>query len=131
MPAVGIIVSAVFTTMLVLSQAAGAPGFSAFYNLVVGLSTMAAVVPYAFCALAPGLVAAHAAGGGPIARPSIVEIIGFVFAVFTIYGCGAQPVLYGTILWSSVSRFMSGSVVGREHLRNSLAGGQKLSAAGR
>ena len=97
-PAVGIVVSAVFTTVLVLLQAVGSPGFSAFYNLVVGLSTMAAVVPYAFCAMAPGLVAAHAAGGRPVARPTVVEIIGFVFAVFTLYGCGAQPVLYGLIL---------------------------------
>ena len=43
--------------LLVLVQAAGSEGFSAFYNLVVGLSTMAAVVPYAFCALAGSLIA--------------------------------------------------------------------------
>src|SRR5689334_21433701 len=61
-PAIGIAISAVLATLLVLSQVAGPPGFSAFYNLVVGLSTMAAVVPYAFCALATGLVAAYAAG---------------------------------------------------------------------
>ena len=97
-PAVGIIVSAAFATVLVLVQAAGSPGFSAFYNLVVGLSTMAAVIPYAFCALAGGLVAARAAGGGPIPRPTIVELVAFVFAVFTLYGCGAEPVLYGLLL---------------------------------
>ena len=38
-------------------------GFSAFYNLVVGLSTMAAVIPYAFCALAASLVARVLAAG--------------------------------------------------------------------
>jgi basic amino acid/polyamine antiporter, APA family len=97
-PAIGIVLSAAFATALVLVQAAGAPGFSAFYNLVVGLSTMAAVIPYAFCALAGGLVAAHAAGGGPIPRPTLVELIAFVFAVFTLYGCGAEPVLYGLLL---------------------------------
>jgi APA family basic amino acid/polyamine antiporter len=97
-PAIGIIVSATFATVLVLIQAAGSPGFSAFYNLVVGLSTMAAVIPYAFCALAAGPVAAHAAGGGPIPRVTIVELIAFVFAVFTLYGCGAEPVLYGLVL---------------------------------
>lgn len=97
-PAIGIVISAMFATLLVLSQVAGPPGFSAFYNLVVGLSTMAAVVPYAFCALATGLVAAHAAGGGPVARLTIVEVIAFVFALFTLYGCGAEPVLYGFIL---------------------------------
>lgn len=97
-PAIGIVISAMFATLLVLSQVAGPPGFSAFYNLVVGLSTMAAVVPYAFCALATGLVAAHAAGGGPVARLTIVEVIAFIFALFTLYGCGAEPVLYGFIM---------------------------------
>jgi APA family basic amino acid/polyamine antiporter len=97
-PALGISISAVFATILVLTQAAGSPGFSAFYNLVVGLSTMAAVVPYAFCALATGLVAAYAAGGGPVPRLTLVEVIAFIFAVFTLYGCGAEPVLYGLIM---------------------------------
>ena len=56
-PAFGIIISAIFATLLVLSQVAGPPGVKAFYDLVVGLSTMAAIIPYAFCALATGLVA--------------------------------------------------------------------------
>lgn len=96
-PAVGIIVSALLTTMLVLIQAYGAKGFSAFYSLVVGLSTMTAVVPYAFCALASGLVAARVAGG-PVRRVTLVELIAFAFAMFTLYGCGAEPVLYGVVL---------------------------------
>jgi APA family basic amino acid/polyamine antiporter len=97
-PATGIVISATFATLLVLTQAAGPSGFSAFYNLVVGLSTMAAVVPYAFCALATGLVAAHAAGGGAVPRLGAIEVIAFIFAVFTLYGCGAQPVLYGFMM---------------------------------
>lgn len=97
-PATGIVISAIFATLLVLSQVAGPPGFSAVYNLVVGLSTMAAVIPYAFCALATGLVAAYAAGGGPAPRLTIIEIIAFIFAVFTLYGCGAEAVLYGLIM---------------------------------
>ena len=59
---------------------------------------MAAVIPYAFCALAPGLVARYAAGRGPVPRLGVIEVIAFVFAVFTLYGCGAEPVLYGLIL---------------------------------
>jgi len=97
-PAIGIAISAVFATLLVLSQIAGPPGFSAFYNLVVGLSTMAAVVPYAFCALATGLVAAYAAGGGPVPRLGFIQVIAFIFAVFTLYGCGPEPVLYGLMM---------------------------------
>jgi len=57
-PALGIVISATLATLMVAFQALGSPGVRAFYNLVVGLSTMTAVVPYAFCALAVGLVAA-------------------------------------------------------------------------
>jgi basic amino acid/polyamine antiporter, APA family len=96
-PAVGIIVSAILSTVLVLIQAAGTSGFQSFYSLVVGLSTMAAVIPYAFCAMAAGLVAAPAPGE-TVPRVTIIEIIAFVFAVFTLYGCGAEAVLYGVVL---------------------------------
>jgi basic amino acid/polyamine antiporter, APA family len=97
-PLAGIVVSVALATALVLVQAAGSPGFSKVYNMVVGLSTMAAVIPYAFCALASGLVAANAPGGGPVVRVTMVEAIAFVFAIFTLYGCGAEPVLCGLIL---------------------------------
>jgi amino acid transporter len=97
-PAMGILISAVLATALVLTQVAGPPGFSTIYNLIVSLSTMAAVIPYAFCALASGLVATYAAGGGPVPRLTIIEVIAFIFAVFTLYGCGAEAVLFGLIM---------------------------------
>ena len=84
-----------FATLLIF---AGPPGLKTFYDLIVGLSTMAAVIPYAFCALATGLVAANIAGGGPVPPLGAIEVIAFVFAVFTLYGCGAKAVLYGTIM---------------------------------
>ena len=97
-PAVSIVISAGLATALALVQAAGTPGFSAFYNLVVSLSTMTAVIPYAFCALAGGFVAARVAGGGPVPRVTPVEVIAFLFSIFTVYGCGPEPVLYGLML---------------------------------
>jgi arginine:agmatine antiporter len=97
-PAAGIVISAGLATVLVLVQAAGSPGVRAFYDLVVSLSTMAAVSPYAFCSLAVGLVAARAGNGGPKLRISAVEVIAFAFSVFTVYGCGPEAVLYGLIL---------------------------------
>jgi len=33
-----------------------------------------------------------------VPRVTVVEIIAFVFAMFTLYGCGAEPVLYGLVL---------------------------------
>jgi APA family basic amino acid/polyamine antiporter len=97
-PAIGIVISALLATALVFVQAMGSPGFSAFYNTVVGLSTMAAVIPYAFCALATGLVASRVSGNDITPRITVTELIAFVFALFTLYGCGAEPVLYGLIL---------------------------------
>jgi arginine:agmatine antiporter len=97
-PAIGIMISAAFATAMVLIQASGSPGVRAFYNLVVSLSTMTAVIPYAFCALAVGLVAARAAGTSKVPRITAVEVVAFIFSMFTIYGCGPTPVLYGLIL---------------------------------
>ena len=98
-PALGIAISATLATLLVAFQASGSPGVRAFYNLLVSLSTMTAVVPYAFCALAVPLVAAWTGTRGDHApRVGAVELIAFVFSLFTIYGCGPQAVLYGLTL---------------------------------
>lgn len=103
MPAAGIIVSAVFATVLVLVQARGGTGYHAFYSALVGLATMTAVVPYAFCALAIALISvahdkAHEKNKSKAHRLGIIEIVGFIFAMFTLYGCGAEAVLYGLML---------------------------------
>ena len=63
--------------------------------MIVSLSTMAAVIPYVFCALAPGLIAVRS---GTKQRITVVEMIAFVFAMFTVYGCGPEAVLYGLVL---------------------------------
>lgn len=97
-PATGIVVSALFATALVLVQAAGSEGFASIYRLFVGLSTMTTVVPYAFCALASSLVSARVTNGARVPRVTIVELVAFAFAMFTLYGCGAEPVLFGLIL---------------------------------
>ena len=94
-PAFGIVISAGLATALLLVQVSGAAGIAAVYNLIVSLSTMAAVIPYAFCALAVGLIAAR---NGKRVRVGAIEIIAFVFSAFTLYGCGPTAVLYGLML---------------------------------
>lgn len=96
-PATGIVVSAALATALVLVQVAGGPGFAAIYEMIVSLSTMAAVIPYVFCSLASGLVASRVLGG-PVRRVTAVEAVAFVFSMFTVYGCGPKAVLFGLIL---------------------------------
>ena len=61
---------------------------------------MTAVVPYAFCALAIALISVSDKAQGKPARHrlGVIEIVGFIFALFTLYGCGAEAVLYGLML---------------------------------
>jgi len=33
-----------------------------------------------------------------IPRVTMIELVAFAFAIFTLYGCGAEPVLYGLVL---------------------------------
>jgi len=96
-PAIGILVSAVLATIVVLVPAAGTHGFAVVYDTIVSLTTMTAVVPYVFCSLAPGLIRpADPRGAAP--RITFVEAIAFVFSMFTLYGCGPAAVLHGLIL---------------------------------
>jgi arginine:agmatine antiporter len=66
--------------------------------MLVSLATMTGVIAYVFCALADGLIAVGGAARGVLPRIGIVEVIAFAFAIFTVYGCGPTPVLYGLLL---------------------------------
>jgi basic amino acid/polyamine antiporter, APA family len=96
-PAFGIVVSAFMATALVLVQASGGAGFAKIYALIIGLATLTAAIPYAFCALAGTLIAV-ARGQLKAVRVSAVEVVAFMFSIFVIYGCGAEAVLYGLIM---------------------------------
>jgi basic amino acid/polyamine antiporter, APA family len=95
-PAIGIVTSAALATGLVLVSIWGGSAFATVYQLVIGLATFTAAVPYAFCAVARVLIAARS--GEPAPRLSAVEAIAFIFSVFVVYGCGAEAVLYGLVL---------------------------------
>jgi arginine:agmatine antiporter len=96
-PAIGIVVSTALATALVLVQGAGGSGFAAIYALIVGLATLTAAIPYAFCSLA-GTLIATAQGNLKSVRVTPVEAIAFLFSIFVIYGCGAEAVLYGLLM---------------------------------
>ncbi len=96
-PAFGITISAGLATALLVVQSMGGGKFAAIYDMIVSLSTMAAVIPYVFCALAPGLIGPRPTGK-PKPRLGWVEIVAFAFSIFTVYGCGPAPVLYGLLL---------------------------------
>ena len=96
-PAIGIILSSALATGLVLVQMSGGPGFAAVYTMLVSLATMTAVIPYVFCSLADGLISTRA-GTAALPRIGAVEVVAFAFSVFTVYGCGPAPVLWGLLL---------------------------------
>jgi arginine:agmatine antiporter len=96
-PAVGIMVSAALATVLVIVQASGGGSFQKIYALIVGLATLTAAIPYAFCSLAGTLIAARQ-GDLKSLRITPVEIIAFIFSMFVIYGCGPEAVLYGLMM---------------------------------
>lgn len=98
-PAFAIVLSASCATALVLLEGSGSSTFQSFYDVIVNLSTMAAVVPYAFCALAIGVIGVRDKGARAMgARIGVIEVVAFVFALFVLFGCGAEAVLYGFLL---------------------------------
>jgi basic amino acid/polyamine antiporter, APA family len=95
-PALGIVISATLASTLVIVSAAGGSAFAAVYQLIIGLATLTAAIPYAFCSVAAVLIAAQSSGPAP--RVSAVEVIAFLFSMFVIYGCGPEAVLYGLVM---------------------------------
>ena len=69
-------------------------------------------VPLLVCILAPatGRVAANVAGGGPVPRSGLIEVIAIVFA-FHLCGCGAKPCSTVRSCSCSAYRFTSGGGV--------------------
>jgi basic amino acid/polyamine antiporter, APA family len=97
-PAIGIMLSSALATGLVLVQVVGASKWAAVYTMLVSLATMTGVISYVFCALADGLIAVGGAARGVLPRIGVVEVVAFLFSMFTLYGCGPTPVLYGLLL---------------------------------
>ena len=100
-PARGLAISIGLSTALILLSASGASAFVAFYNLVVNLSTDAAMIPYVFCSVVEAVLYVKRA---PISRalrigPFMpVSIVAFVFSLGTIYGAGADAGMWSLIL---------------------------------
>ena len=89
------------STALILLDVSGTPAFVAFYNLIVNLSTDAAMVPYVFCSVVEGILyvkrkpVSRALRIGPFMP---IAIVAFVFSLGTIYGAGAQAGMWSLIL---------------------------------
>jgi hypothetical protein len=73
----------------------------AFYNLIVQLSTDAAMIPYVFCSVVEAVLfitrrpLSRALRIGPFMP---ISIVAFVFSIGTIYGSGATAGMWALIL---------------------------------
>jgi hypothetical protein len=56
-----------------------------------------------------------------VPRVTVIELVAFVFAMFTLYGCGAEPVLYGLVLLLLAYLSLSGSGGAQEFQPSSIS----------
>jgi len=100
-PAVGLVISVGLSTALVLLEVSGTGAMVAFYNLIVQLSTDAAMIPYVFCSVVEAVLfitrrpLSRALRVGPFMP---VSLVAFVFSLGTIYGSGATAGMWALIL---------------------------------
>jgi len=96
-PAIAILISASLATALLLVEASGGRGFVAFYNFIVNLATMAAVIPYVFCSLA-----------GVIIRRKNIVPTGGTRSSFNSWRLSPLPSLSGRFMAVALRRYCMG-----------------------
>ena len=92
-PARGMVIGGVLASLLVAMNSSR--DLVALFTFIILLSTLSTLIPYAFCALAvwlmPGLPR-------PRGSAAMISVLAFVYAMFAIYGAGAETVFYGFLL---------------------------------
>ena len=92
-PARGLVISVGLSTALIMLEVSGTGAMVAFYNLIVQLSTDAAMIPYVFCSVVEAVLFVT---GRPLSRAlrigpyTPVAVVAFVFSLGTVYGSGAD-----------------------------------------
>ena len=100
-PARGLVISVSLSTLLVLLEVSGSGAMVVFYNMIVNLSTDAAMIPYVFCSVVEAILfvtrrpVSRALRVGPFMP---VALVAFVFSMGTIYGSGPTAGMWALIL---------------------------------
>ncbi|GAA5189204.1 amino acid permease [Ferrimonas gelatinilytica] len=100
-PVQGILLSVSLSSILLLVDASGSQAMAVFYNLIVNLSTDAAMIPYVFCALVEGVLWVKRDPLSKILNIKPYILLGsvaFIFSLGTIYGAGPEAGMYSLIL---------------------------------
>ncbi|HEX6791362.1 MAG TPA: amino acid permease [Candidatus Krumholzibacteria bacterium] len=97
-----LVVAVVLVTVLLAFNYSGTRNLTSIFNFAILLSTLATLIPYVFCAIAPVLVRRRVGIETPTSRASsIISAIAFLYAGWMIYGAGAQIALLGLLLMVS------------------------------
>jgi basic amino acid/polyamine antiporter, APA family len=100
-PWFGVVLSSALITLLLVFNYSGASSLVQIFTFIILLTTITALVPYAFCAMAELLLLIQRRqefNAKRLAGYSAVGILAFIYSVWTVYGAGAQAVLLGFIL---------------------------------
>jgi APA family basic amino acid/polyamine antiporter len=100
-PAFGLVVSSLLITTLLAFNYSGSRGLVGIFNFVILISTLAVLVPYAFCAMAELMIYIQDRPrfrGERLAGSATIAVIAFAYSLWAIYGSGAETVLYGFLL---------------------------------
>ena len=92
-PARGMIIAGLLGSTLVAMNYSR--GLVALFTFIILLSTLSTLVPYVYCSLAVWLMPQQPR---PTGAAAIVSLLAFIYAMFAIYGAGAETVFYGFLL---------------------------------
>ncbi|WP_202307148.1 MULTISPECIES: amino acid permease [unclassified Mesorhizobium] len=98
-PANALIFSNLLASILVAMNFA--KGLVGAFNTIILLAVMSSLLPYALCALAELMIVVRSGrtvAGPEITKVAILGAIGFVYALWALYGAGAETVFLGFLL---------------------------------
>jgi APA family basic amino acid/polyamine antiporter len=99
-PTNALVLSNVLASLLVIMGLSGGGLVDAF-ELIILLAVMSSLLPYALCALAELMIlirTGQTAAGEGFARVAVLGGLGFLYALWAIYGSGQQAVFLGFLL---------------------------------
>lgn len=100
-PWFGVAISSVLVTLLLVFNYSGSSSLVQIFTFIILLATLTTLVPYAFCAMSELLLLIQRRSEFNPKRligSSVVGIVAFIYAAWTVYGAGAQTVLLGFLL---------------------------------
>ncbi len=100
-PAFGVVISSVLVMLLLIFNYSGSGSLIQIFTFIILLATLTTLVPYTFCAMAELVLLIQRRAEFSRKRllgSGVIAIVAFIYAVWAVYGSGAQTVLLGFLL---------------------------------